>query len=321
MASPRQGACLWVRRLRRQVSGARTLQVTRMPDDDAWPALPLDAWRETRDTLHMLAQIVGKIRLRLAPAEPEWAQVALYVTPRVLTTSPIPYPPRSFQIDFDLIGHQIEIVASDGETRSIPLRPRSVADYYHELMDTLRAMGLRVRIWPMPVEVPNPIRFDRDTTHASYDAEYARRFAGALVSVDSAMKEFRAPFRRRQSLVQFFFGTFDLAYARFSGRPATPPRDDPITRVAMDAEEICVGFWAGDDRFPEPGFWSYAYPKPPGTERLRIGPSAAFWNDAMGLFLLRYEDVRRAESPRTMLREFLTSAFDQLSALANWSRA
>jgi hypothetical protein len=291
-----------------------------MPDDDAWPSLPLDAWRETCDTLHMLAQIVGKIRLRLAPPEPEWAQVALYVTPRGLTTSPIPYPPRSFQIDFDLIGHEIKIGASDGETRSIPLRPRSVADYYHELMDTLRAMGFGVRIWPMPVEVPNPIRFDQDTTHASYDPEYARRFAALLVSVDSVMKEFRAPFRRRHSLVQFFFGTFDLAYARFSGRPAPPPRNDLIERIAMDAEEICIGFWAGDDRFPEPGFWSYAYPKPPGAERLSVRPSAASWNDAMGLFLLRYEDVRRADSPRAVLREFFASAFDQLSTLAKWSQ-
>jgi hypothetical protein len=269
----------------------------------------------------MLAQIVGKIRLRLAPPEPEWAQVALYVTPRGLTTSPIPYAPRSFQIDFDLIGHQIEIAASDGETRSIPLRPRSVADYYHELMDMLRAMGLGVRIWPMAVEVSNPIRFDQDTKHASYDGEYARRFASALVSVDSVMKEFRAPFLRRHSLIQFFFGTFDLAYARYSGRPATPPRDDLITRVAMDAEEFCVGFWAGDDRFPEPGFWSYAYPKPPGTEGLSIRPSAASWNDAMGLFLLRYEDVRRADSPHAMLLEFFASAFDGLSQLAKWSQA
>ncbi|HEX8829414.1 MAG TPA: DUF5996 family protein, partial [Xanthobacteraceae bacterium] len=273
-----------------------------MPDNDAWPALPLSAWQETHYTLHMLAQMVGKIRLRLAAPEPEWGQVALYVTPRGLTTSPIPYPPRSFQIDFDLIGHRIEVVASDGESRSIALGRRSVAEYYRELMETLRAMRLGVRIWPVPVEVPKPVRFDEDTTHAAYDAEQARRFLHILIGVDSLMKEHRAPYRDRQTLVQFFFGTFDLAYARFSGRPATPPRNDLITRVAMDREEICVGFWPGDERFAEPAFWCYAFPKPAETERLSVRPSAAFWSEEAGLFLLRYEDVCRSDSPREMVR-------------------
>lgn len=292
-----------------------------MPDDNAWPALPMNAWQETYYTLHMLVQIAGKIRLRLAPPEPEWGQVALYVTPRGLTTGPIPYPPRSFQIDFDLIGHRIGIAASDGESRSIGLGRRSVAEYYRDLMDALQAMRLGVRIWPVPVEVPKPIRFDEDTKQAAYDAEYARRFLQALVAVDSLMKEHRAPFRGRHTLVQFFFGTFDLAYARFSGRPAKPPRDDIITRLAMDREEICVGFWPGDDRFPEPAFWSYGFPKSAGTERLSVRPTSAFWNEESGLFLLRYEDVRCSDSPREMVREFFASTFEGLSALAGWNEA
>lgn len=283
-----------------------------------WPALPLAAWRETCDTLHMYAQIAGKIRLALAPAEPQWAHVALYVTPRGLTTGPIQFGERSFQLDFDFVEHRFDVVVSDGQARSVALVPRSVADFYRLTMDALRDMQLEVRIWPMPVEVPNPIRFDADVTHAAYDPVSARRFAQILVGVDAAIKEHRAPFRRRHTPVQFFFGTFDLAYARFSGRPATPPHDDIITRNAMDAEEICTGFWPGDDRFPEPAFWCYAFPKPPGAQNIKVRPSAAFWSDAMGEFVLRYEDVRTAKSPREALREFFTSTFDGYARLANW---
>ena len=191
---------------------------------DAWPSLPFDRWKSTCDTLHMYAQIVGKIRLALAPAESQWANVPLYVTSRGLTTSPIPYGERVFQIDFDLIAHRVDIVASDGNARSVALLPpKSVAEFYHELMDALQTLHIDVRIWTMPVEVPNPIPFTEDTIHASYDTEYVNRFWRVLVHIDSALKLHRAPFRRRHTPVQFFWGTFDLAYARFSGRPATPP--------------------------------------------------------------------------------------------------
>jgi hypothetical protein len=285
----------------------------------AWPELPLRQWRQTCDTLHMYAQIVGKIRLALSPAEPQWAHVALYVTPHGLTSGPIPHDDRSFQIDFDFVEHRVGIVVSDGDARSIALVPRSVSEFYRLMMQALHEMRLSVRLWPMPVEVPDPIRFDRDTTHASYDPEFARRFARVLVLVDGALKEHRAPFRLRHTLVQFFFGTFDLAYARFSGRPATPPHDDVIMRNAMDAEEVCVGFWPGDGRFPEPAFWCYAFPKPPGSENLAVRPSAAFWSEAMGEFVLRYEDVRSADSPRDALREFFASTFDGYAKLANWN--
>jgi len=286
--------------------------------DQVWPELPLVAWRATCDTLHMFAQVVGKVRLALAPAEPEWAHVALYVSSHGLTTGPIPFGERSFQIDFDFVGHKVDIVASDGQHRAIPLTSRSISDFYRDVMESLRAMAIEVHIWPMPVEVPDPIRFDEDTAHASYDPEYANRFFRILVQVDAALKEHRAPFRHRHTLVQFFFGSFDLAYARYSGRPAKPPSDDVIMKNGMDAEEVCVGFWPGDDRFPEPAFWCYAFPKPADAQKLAIRPSAAFWNDSLGEFMLRYDDVRSAHSPRDALREFFTSTFEGFSKLAKW---
>lgn len=286
---------------------------------DPWPELPLAAWRPTCDTLHMLAQIVGKIRLALAPPEPQWAQVALYVTPLGLTTGPIPYRDRAFQIDFDLLGHALRIVTSEGATQAIPLRAQSVAESYAAIHAALRALTIDATIWPMPVEVPDPIRFDRDTVHAAYDPEYAARFARVLVSVDAALGAHRAPFRGRHTRVQFFFGTFDLAYARFSGRPATPPSDDPIARGAMDAQEICAGFWPGDARYPEPAFWCYAYPKPEGAETLAVLPAAASWNAAMGEFLLPYAAVRAAAEPRALLAQFFGSTFEALARAARWS--
>ena len=286
--------------------------------EHAWPALPLAGWQQTCDTLHMYAQIVGKIKLALSPAEPEWAHVALYVAPRGLTTGPIPFRERTFQVDFDFVEHRVSVAVSDGQTRSLELIPRSVAAFYGWMIRTLAELGIEARIWPTPVEVANPIRFERDETHAAYDATAAERFHRVLVQADTAMKAYRAPFRRRHTLVQFFFGSFDLAYARFSGRPATPPSTDVITANAMDAEEICTGFWPGDERFPEPAFWCYAYPKPEGVERVALRPEAAFWSDAMGEFLIRYEDVRRSDSPEETLAQFFSSTFDGLSALARW---
>ena len=285
-----------------------------------WPELSFPAWESTCDTLHMYSQIVGKIRLALTPIEPEWANVPLYVTPRGLTTSAIPYGERIFQIDFDFIAHRVDIVVSDGQSRSIALiPPKSVSDFYHELMGAARALQIVAAVSPMAVEVPNRMRFTEDTAHASYDPEYANRFWRVLVQADAALKVHRAPFRGRHTPVQFFWGTFDLAYARFSGRPATPPSNDTIIRVAMDAEEVCAGFWPGDERFPEPAFWCYAYPKPEGLEQASIAPNTAFWSTEMGEFLLRYEDVRTSKSPRDVLREFFTSTYHTCSTLARWS--
>jgi hypothetical protein len=240
----------------------------------------------------------------------------LYVTARGLTTSPIPYRDRTFQIDFDFIAHELRILCSDGETRIIGLQPRSVRDFHTLLMEALRSLSIEVRIWNTPVEIPDPIPFTEDIVHASYDPEYVERFHRVLVQADEALKEYRAPFRGRHTLVQFFWGTFDLAYARFSGRPATPPSENVIMRNAMDAEEVCAGFWPGDDRFPEPAFWCYAYPKPEGLEKAVVRPHAAAWNVSMGEFILRYDDVRKAASPRDALGEFFASAYDACASLA-----
>jgi hypothetical protein len=284
----------------------------------AWPELPLEAWRDTCDTLHSYVQIIGKIRLALSPPEPQWAHVALYVTPRGVWTAPIPYGDGSFSVEFDLLDHGMRVRTSDGSDRSIPLVPRAVADFYRETMRLFDDLGIRFHMWGVPVEVPDHIPFDQDVEHRSYDPEYARRFAQVLQQSNAALEEHRAPYRLRHTQVQFFFGSFDLAYARYSGRPAAPPSGDVIMRNAMNAQEICTGFWPGDDRFPEPGFWCYGYPKPEGAEVARIGPAAAGWNAKLGEFLLRYSDVRAARDPRAELREFFSSTYDALAKLAQW---
>src|ERR1700694_5027216 len=266
----------------------------------------------------MYVQIVGQLRPALSPPEPEWAHVALYVTARGLTTGPIPSGDRTFEVEFDFLTHALHVTVSEGPVRGIALGPRSVAEFYEDVIGVLRALDIEARISTMPSEVPNPIRFTDDTEHASYDRDWVARFWRILVHADTALREHRAPFRRRPTPVQFFWGGFDLAYPRYSGRPATPPRDDVITRFGMDAEEICAGFWPGDDRLPEPAFWCYGYPKPAGIERASIGPPAAFWSDETGLFVLPYETVRTSDRPRALLREFFTTTYDACASLAHW---
>jgi hypothetical protein len=291
-----------------------------MEDSGEWPALPLSAWRETRDTLHMYTQIVGKVRLALAPLERAWANVPLYVAPRGFTTSAMPYGDRLMQIDFDFVRHAIDITSSDGRSRSVSLLPAlCVADVYSEIMGALAALDVRVKIWPMAVEVANPIRCDEDRVHASYDPEYVQRFCQVLARIDAVFMEYRAPYRGRHTALDFFWGSFDLAYVRFSGRDADPPPNaDRMMRIAMDAQEIAAGFWPGDDRLPEPAFYCYAYPKPDGIEQAQIRPAAAGWHAGLGEFVLRYEDVRTAPSPRAALLDFLTSAYGAAAKLAGW---
>jgi Family of unknown function (DUF5996) len=270
-----------------------------------WPELPYEAWRDTRDTLHMYLQMIGKVRLALAPIEPQWAQVPLYVTARGLNTSPIPHPDGVFDIDVDLIAHAVSVRTAGGAVERVTLEPRSVADFYALLMGALDKAGVPVTITERPSEVSNPIPFPEDVEHASYEPEWANRFWRALVSVDAVMKEHRARFRGKVSPVQFFWGTFDLACTRFSGRPAEPPPNaDVIMRNSADAEESCAGFWPGDERSPEPAFFGYTYPRPPGIET-----KAAGWNDNLGLFLLPYETVRTAPEPRRALLDFLDSTY------------
>jgi len=291
-------------------------------ENPAWPALPLKEWEATRATLHMWTQMAGKVRLALAPSVNHWWQVPLYVNSRGLTTSAIPVDGGAFEIQFDFLRHVLEIQSCDGPIRTLALAPRSVADFYHEFMDALASLGIRVKIWPMPVEIPNPMRFDEDRVHASYDPEYANRFWRALVSADSVFEEFRGRFIGKSSPVHFFWGSFDLAVTRFSGRRAPErPGADKITREAYSHEVISAGFWPGNGGVIDAAFYAYAAPEPPGFAEATLRPTAAFYDEKMSEFFLPYEDVRRAADPRTTLLEFLESSYEAGSTCGGWDRA
>lgn len=275
-----------------------------------WPELPYAAWRETKQTLHMYLQVVGKLRLALSPPEPQWGHVPLYVTARGLTTSPIPHPAGIFDVDVDLVEHAVSVRTEAGAVERVRLEPRSVADFHAELTGALERAGVPVEISTLAVEVPDPIPFPEDRVHASYDPEWVGRFHRVLVRVDAVLKEHRARFRGRTSPVHFFWGSFDLSYTRFSGRLLEPPADaGTIMRATHDAEQACAGFWPGDDSFPEPAFFAYTWPQPPGIEAAKVEPGAAAWSTQLGEFLLPYEAVRSATDPRGALLDFLESAY------------
>jgi hypothetical protein len=289
---------------------------------EAWPPLPLAEWSATRDTLHMWTQIVGKVRLALSPLTNHWWEVPLYVSARGLTTSPIPYPLGIFEVEFDFIDHVLRIMTSRGETKTMNLVPRSVARFYDEFMNHLASLGIEAKMWPMPVEVPNPIRFDRDTTHDSYDPQYAHRFWRILATVDTVYKEFRARFIGKASPVHFFWGSFDLAATRFSGRRAPErPGADAMTREAYSHEVISAGWWPGGGEFAAPMFYAYATPEPPGFRGSPMHPAQAFYHAQLGEFLLPYDDVRTANDPAAVLMEFLQSTYEAGATLGNWDRA
>jgi len=282
-----------------------------------WPSLPYAEWKETLDTIHMYSQVPGKVRLALSPREPEWQHTALYVNARGLTTGPIPYRDYTFEIQFDFLRHYAEIATSLGPGASIRLESRTVADFYQAMMEALARLGIDVAINPKPQEVPDPIPLNEDTKHNSYEEADVARFWTILSVVDGVLREYRAPFHGRHSLVQFFWGSFDLAYFRFTGRPASaPPGANLLMREGLDAEMICAGFWFGNDRLPEPAFYSYMAPKPDGLERAAIRPAAAGWNKDIGEFIMRYEDVRTSSSPRETILEFLKSTYDAALAAA-----
>jgi hypothetical protein len=287
---------------------------------DPWPALPIAEWQATRDTLHMWTQIVGKIRLGLSPHVNHWWEVPLYVSARGLTTSAIPGDGGIFEIDFDFIDHVLVVRTNAGVTKTIPLAARSVAEFYAEVMDLLGSLGISAKIWPVPVEIPDPIRFDQDHTHASYDPEYANCFWRVLVSADSVFKEFRGRFIGKASPVHFFWGSFDLAATRFSGRRA-PERlgADSITREAYSHEVISAGFWPGTGDV-DSVFYVYAAPEPQGFAKTSVSPSAAFYSTRFSEFLLPYEAVRNSPSPREAILRFLQSAYDAGATLGNWDR-
>lgn len=289
--------------------------------ETAWPALLLKEWEATRATLHMWTQMAGKVKLALCPNVNHWWNVTLHVNSRGLTTQAIPYGDRVFEMQFDFQKHVLEIQCSEGEGREIVLRACPVADFYREFAEALASLGIRVKIWPMPVEIPNPIRFDQDRVHASYDSEYANRFWRALLSVEAVLEQFRAGFLGKSSPAHFFWGSFDLAVTRFSGRRAPErPGADRVTREAYSHEVLSVGFWPGSEGVSEAAFYAYAAPEPQGFAESSVRPAGAFYGKEMKEFFLPYEAVRTSHSPAKALMDFAQSTYDAGATLGNWDR-
>jgi hypothetical protein len=289
--------------------------------EELWPALPYDAWKDTYATLHMWTQVVGKVALVHAPPLNHSWSIAFQVTPRGLSTRTLPYDDRTFSIQFDFIDHQLVIHASDNETRTLALRPQTVADFYRDVMATLDGMGLPEKIWTLPSEVPSPIRFEQDTVHHSYDPEYANRCWRIFSQSARVLALSQCEFVGKCSPVHFFWGGFDLAVTRFSGKPA-PPREGPaFMREAYSHEVISHGFWPGSGPLLEPSFYSYAAPEPAGFKEARVRPEAAYYHRELGEFILPYEAVRTAASPDEAILAFVESTYDRASTLAGWDRA
>jgi hypothetical protein len=298
----------------------------RSSESDAWPALPLDEWKDTYATLHRWSQIVGKIRLTRMPWINHSWHVTLYVTACGLTTSIIPYGTKSFQIDFDFMDHQLLIRTSDGDVRTIALRPRSVADFYRELMEQLRRLGVEVAIYPRPNELEDATPFDDDHAHASYDRDAAQRCWRVLFQAERVFTAFRARFLGKCSPVHFFWGAFDLAVTRFSGRAAPPHAGgvphlpDWVVREAYSHEVSSAGFWPGGGAISYPAFYSYAYPEPAGFREAPVRPSGATYSSELREFLLPYDEVRKAGSADEVLLEFLESTYQAAADLGRWDR-
>jgi hypothetical protein len=286
---------------------------------EAWPEFPLASWQDTYDTLHMWTQIVGKIRMTLTPLINHYWNATLYVSARGLTTSAIPYPRGVFEMEFDFIGHKLVIQTSEGDVRTLDLAPRTVADFYADVMNTLAALKIDVHIHAHPDEVPNPIPFPEDRTHKSYDRESVERFRRLLISVDKVLKNFRTRFIGKCSPVHFFWGSFDLAVTRFSGRLA-PPRPDRMMQEAYSHEVSSAGFWPGGGEIKGPAFYSYTAPEPAGFKTCAIGPKPAFYHQGIGEFLLMYDDIRTSATPDVPLMEFLQTTYEAGANLAKWDR-
>jgi uncharacterized protein DUF5996 len=297
------------------------------PHQERWPELPYAAWKDARDTLHLWTQAVGKIRMALSPWLNHSWHVALYVTVRGLTTSPIPWRTGSFQIDFDFIDHVLWLRTSEGHFRQVMLKPMSVAEFYQALMIALRELGIDVRITTMPCEIADCIPFEQDTRHAAYDADFANRFWRVLLAASDVFARFRTGFLGKASPVHFFWGSFDLAVTRFSGRLAprhpggVPHLPDTVAQEAYSHEESSAGFWpGGGGPIDYAAFYSYAYPAPEGFAAAKVKPAQAFFSKELGEFLLPYDAVRTARDPDAALMEFLQSTYDAAADLAKWDR-
>lgn len=293
---------------------------------ETWPELPFDEWADTCETLHLWTQIIGKIRLRQTPWINHSWHVPLYPTARGLTTAPVPHGNRLFQIDLDFIDHRLHLTVNDGQSRVLPLRPMTVAEFFEQLMADLASVGLAVSIHGKPNEVPDAIPFAEDRVHGSYDPDYANRFWRVLLQTARVMQQFRARFRGKCSPIHFFWGSFDLAVTRFSGRPAPehpggmPNMPDWIVREAYSAEVSSAGFWPGARYEPMPLFYSYAYPEPPGFADAPDLPSAARYHTELGEFVLPYEAVRTSDDPDRLLFDFFQSTYAAAADLGGWDR-
>ncbi len=295
--------------------------------EETWPALPFPQWKATAKTLHMWTQVVGKVRLALSPWTNHSWHVTLYLTARGLTTSPIPFRDRILEIRFDFVSHELRLLTSDGGLKTIPLRSQSVAQFYRAVMDALRELEIEVQINTTPNEVDPAIPFEKNETDSAYDPEFANRFWRVVLQSDRVFKEFRSEFCGKCSPVHFFWGSFDLAVTRFSGRHApqhpggVPHLPDAVTREAYSHEVSSLGFWPGNEAMPEPIFYSYAYPEPAGFSEAKVQPSFAKYNPQLKEFVLPYEEMRRTESPDAALLDFARSTYDAASTLGNWDRA
>ena len=294
---------------------------------ETWPSLPLEAWSETYATLHRWLQIVGKVRLVQSPWINHSWHATLYVTPSGLTTATIPYDDRTFQIDVDFVDHRLIVRVSDGRAGGFALEPRSVAQFYARLMTELAVLGLRVRIYPLPNELPDSVRLDEDEAHCAYDPIYAQRFWRILVQSDRVFREFRARFIGKCSAVHLFWGALDLAVTRFSGRRApehpggVPNLPDWVTREAYSHEVASCGFWPGGGSVAYPAFYAYAYPEPPGFAGAPVKPAEAFYSPELREFILPYDIVRNSATPDATLLDFLQTTYEAAADLGNWDRA
>ena len=283
------------------------------------PALPYEEWKETYDTIHMLMQIVGKVKLALNPFINQWWHITFQITSSGLTTGLIPYNNEVFEINFDFINHNLFIHTSSGQLKTISLRPRSVADFYKEFIETLHALEINIMVNTLPSEVPDPVPFESDFKNSSYDKEYVYRWWYTMVRLWPIFENFRSLFRGKSSPAHFFWGSFDLNVTRFSGSTCTPPAKDRIMFFSENEENFSCGFWPGNSKYPMPAFYSYMYPAPNGIEKADIKPTFASFNKNLGEFILPYEDVRKSSSPEQLISQFFQSTYNESALLAGWN--
>jgi len=289
--------------------------------NDKWPELQWNDWKKTADTVHLFAQIIGKIRLALMPHEAQWQQVPFNITTRGLESVRMPYNSDLLDVTFDFISHNVTFDTGSGKSISFPLKGMSVAEFYSETMRILDFLNIKVNINPVSVEMLEKTEFKTDTYHKDYDENAIRKFLSIINSVAQTFEEFRSKFWGKQTPVCFFWGSFDVCVIRYSGKPANPPQGaDLIYRVAMDAEQFAVGFWPGDDSSPSPAFFAYTYPKPEGLENSKVTPDGTFWSKEKGEFILPYEIVRTSSSPEKTLLEFCNNTYNIGSELGNWDK-